>query len=84
MIHIESRHIINAIRESCPLVISFSLNSITLLPPSNESKAFGVARFENDEEEKEVSCHWYVNIMPETTELVIRWIGKEEIFAVEL
>ena len=85
MIKITSRHIMTAIRESCPLSISFSLDSITLLSDSN--KSFGFARFENSEEEKEVSCAWWINIAPEMTELVIRWIGQssdEAPFSIEL
>lgn len=88
MIKITAKHIIDAIKNDCPLSISFSVDSITLLPPTNETKIFGVTRFEqtgvNTQEEKEVSCCWYIDITPKETQLVIKWIGKEEIFSVKL
>lgn len=85
MINITSHHVIMAIKESCPLHISFSVDSISLLEDMN--KPFGFARFENSEEEKEVSCAWWIDIAPECTTLVIKWIGQkvdEAPFAIEL
>ena len=84
MITIESRHIMDAIREDCPLKIQGSLERITLLPPSSSDKSFGVARFETSSEEKEVTCAWWVSVIPELSELVIRWIGNDKVFSVEL
>ena len=87
MIIIESRHIMDAIREDCPLSISISLERITILPPTNSNSAFGIVRFEGSEKEIEVSAHWWVSVMPETTELVIKWLGKapsDAPFSVEL
>lgn len=85
MVVIESRHIIDEIRSSCPLVISFSLKRI-VLNYSSSGKSLGFARFEgiDSEKEQEVTCAWWINIMPEMSELVIRWIGSEEIFSIEL
>lgn len=84
MVIIESRHIMDKVKESCPLTISMSLNRI-VLNYSSSNKAFGFARFEGIAgEEKEVTCAWWVNLMPEMSELAIRWIGKDEVFAVEL
>lgn len=77
----------DAIREDCPLSISISLNRITILPPTNPNSAFGIVRFESSEKEIEVSAHWWVSVMPEMTELVIKWLGKsvsDAPFTVEL
>lgn len=84
MVTIESRHIMDKIREDCPLKLQGSLERITLLPPESSNKSFGVARFETSEGEKEVTCAWWVSVMPEFSELVIRWIGTERVFSVEL
>ena len=83
MIIIESKHIWDEIRKSCPIQLGFSLERITLLPPASSSKSFGVCRFEGAKE-KEVSCAWWINVQPEATELVIKWIGKEAPMSVEL
>ena len=52
MVVIESRHIMDEIRNSCPLVISFSLKRI-VLNYSSSDKSFGFARFEGIDSEKE-------------------------------
>lgn len=85
MVVIESRHIMDEIRSSCPLVISFSLNRI-VLNYSSSDKHFGFARFEgiDSEKEQEVTCAWWINIMPEMSELVIHWIGSEESCYIDL
>lgn len=73
------------IRKSYPLVISFSLKRI-VLNYSSSDKSFGFARFEgiDSEKEQEVTCALWVNIIPEMSELAIRWIGSEKVFSVEL
>lgn len=73
------------VRKSCPLsTASYSVNRIVFLPSKSSDKSFGLARFETAEKEIEVTCSWWVNIMPEMTELVIKWLGAEGLTSIEL
>ena len=49
MIVIESRHIMDEIRKTCPVQITGSLDRITILPPKSYDKLLGVIRFETSE-----------------------------------
>lgn len=73
MITIESRHIMDAIRKECPVQITGSLDKITILPPKSWNKILGVIRFETSEGEQSVDAYWFINVMPEATQLVIKY-----------
>lgn len=73
MITIESRHIMDAIRKECPVQITGSLDRITILPQKSWDKILGLIRFETSEGEQEIDAHWFINVMPEATELVIKY-----------
>ena len=84
MVTIESRHIMDEIRKTCPVQITGSLDRITILPPKSYDKLLGVIRFETSEREQSVDAHWYINVMPEMTELIIRYPVCGKIISVEL
>ena len=84
MVVIESRHVMDKIRKTCPVQITGSLDRITILPPKSWDKICGVIRFETSEGEQSIDAHWYINVMPEITELVIRYPVCGEIISVEL
>jgi len=71
MITIESHHIMDIIRNKCPVSIKGSLNRITILPPKSWDSAFGVIRFETSEGEQLVDACWFIDVMSDGTFLTI-------------
>lgn len=84
MITIESHHIMDIIRNECPVSIKGSLDRITILPPKSWDKILGVIRFETSEGEQKVDAHWFIDATPEGTFLTIKYPVAGNITSVEL
>lgn len=67
MIYITSKHIIDAIKTSCPTSINSSIDKVELI--SESDKQF--VCFKTSEGEQKFLCHWWITVNSEVT--ILSW-----------